>query len=85
MREIMEEEMQIVMEKKKVQEPASASVPVAGAGASGPAEVALALPSWMAALAQPGGTIAGQMAPPTAGAKGAKRRFDEVHDKEFAK
>lgn len=87
MREVMEEEMRKVMEQKAAASGPAAgpSVPVAGAGASGAAEVGLALPSWMEALGRPGGTVVGAMEPPVGGAKGAKRRFDEVHDKEFAK
>ena len=85
MREVMEEEMRKVMEQKKATSAAEPSIPVAGAGASGAAEVGLALPSWMEALRQPGGTVVAAMGPPGAGGKNTKRRFDEVHDKEFAK
>lgn len=47
-------------------------------------ETSLALPSWMVALGQPGGTVAASGAGGSAGTP-KKRRFDDVHEKEFAK
>jgi hypothetical protein len=70
MREVMEEEM-----KKRMVE----------TGVVHSKDEILALPAWMVALGQPGGTVAasgvGRLTAPTP----KKRRFDDVHEKEFAK
>ncbi|KAL7414611.1 hypothetical protein BDY24DRAFT_28888 [Mrakia frigida] len=71
MREVMEEEMRKRMEEKGL---------VTAGGAAG-----LALPSWMVALGQPGGTVAASGVVGAVAGSPMKRRFDDLHEKEFAK